>query len=83
MLKQDMQKLKKVQRREMIWRFEDLSYEQKLKMCRYSTTLQRKRSREDFIEVYKIITEKKELQWKRVFELARSKATRGHMQGQV
>jgi len=52
-----------------------LSYEEKLKMCRYLTTLQRRRSRGEFIEAYKIITEKKaELQWEKFFELAPRKA---------
>jgi len=52
-------------------------------MCRYLTILQRRRSRGDFIEAYKIIAGKKALQWERFFELAPCSATGGDMQGQI
>ena len=42
------------------------------------TTLEKRRSRGDLIEAYKIITGKELIQWERLFELAPSKVTRGH-----
>ena len=42
------------------------------------TTLEKRRSRGDLIEAYKIITGKESVQWERFFELAPSKVTRGH-----
>jgi len=41
------------------------------------TTLNKRRSRGDLIEAYKIITGKESIQWERFFELAPSKGTRG------
>src|SRR6218665_2524801 len=80
-LKQDMEKLEKVQRRatKMIqgYKYMYLSYEEKLIMCGL-TTLEKRRSRGDLIEAYKIITGKKSIQSGRFFELAPSKVTRGH-----
>src|SRR6218665_3614248 len=62
--KQDMEKLEKV-------------YEERLIRC-WLTTLEKRRSRGDLIEAYKIITGKESIQWERFFELAPSKVTRGH-----
>ena len=42
------------------------------------TTLEKRRSRGDLIEAYKIITGKESIQWERFFELAPSKVTQGH-----
>ena len=42
------------------------------------TTLERRRSRGDLIEAYKIITGKEAVQKEKFFELAPNKATRGH-----
>src|SRR6218665_2865103 len=86
-LKQDMEKLEKVQRRatKMIQGYKDLSYEERL-IRRGLTKLEKRRSRGDLIEAYKIITgkesiernRKESIQWERFFELAPSKGTRGH-----
>src|SRR6218665_2772809 len=80
-LKQDMEKLEKVQRRatKMIHGYKDLSYKERLKRCGL-TTLEKKRSRGrgDLIKAYKIITGQEAIQWERFFELAPSKVTRGH-----
>jgi hypothetical protein len=78
-LKQDIEKLEKVQRRatKMIWGYKDLSYEERLKRCGL-TTLEKRRNRGDLIEAYKIITGKEALKWERFFELAPNKTTRGH-----
>src|SRR6218665_773802 len=75
-LKQDMEKLEKVQRRatKMIQGYKYLSYEERLTRC---GTLEKRRSRGDLIEAYKIITGKESMQWERFFELAPSKLTRG------
>ena len=61
-LKQDIEKLEKVQRRatKMIWGYKDLSYEERLKRCGL-TTLEKRRNRGDLIEAYKIITGKEAL----------------------
>jgi len=40
--------------------------------------MKKRRSRGDLIEAYKIISGKEAIQWDRLFELAPSKATRGH-----
>src|SRR6218665_2803620 len=79
-LKQDMEKLDKVQRRatKMIQGYKDLSYEERLIRGRL-TTLEKRRSRGDLIEAYKIITGKASIQSERFFELAPSKVTRGHI----
>src|SRR6218665_2395660 len=76
-LKQDMEKLEKVQRRKMIQGYKNLSYEEWLIRCGL-TTLEKRRSRGDLIETYKIITGKDSIQWERFFEFAPSKVTRGH-----
>src|SRR6218665_1935054 len=57
--------------------YKDLSYEERLIRCGL-TTLEKRRSRGDLIEAYKIITGKESMQWERFFELAPSKGTRGH-----
>ena len=44
----------------------------------WAKTLEKRRSRGDLIEAYQIITGKESIQWERFFELAPSKATRGH-----
>src|SRR6218665_3702953 len=54
-----------------------LSYEERLIRCGL-TTMEKRRSRDDLIEAYKIITGKESIQWERFFELAPSKGTRGH-----
>ena len=54
-----------------------LSYEERL-IRRGLKTLEKRRSRGDLIEAYKIITGKESIQWERFFELAPSKVTRGH-----
>src|SRR6218665_3586516 len=78
-LKLDMEKLEKVQRNapKMIQGYKDLSYEERLIRCGL-TTLEKRRSRGDLIEAYKIIIGKESIQWERFFELAPSKGTRGH-----
>jgi len=45
-----------------------------LKRCAL-TTLEKRRSRGDLIEVYKVITGKESIQWERFFKLAPSKVT--------
>src|SRR6218665_1183085 len=67
-LKQDMEKKEKVQRRatKMIQGYKDLSYEERLIRCGL-TTLEKRRSRGDLIEAYKVITGKKSIQWERFF----------------
>src|SRR6218665_552612 len=57
--------------------YKDLSYEERLIRCGL-TTLEKRRSRGDLIEAYKIITGKKSIQWESFFELAPSRGTRGH-----
>src|SRR6218665_1725753 len=61
-LKQDMEKLKKVQRRvtKMIQGYKYLSYEERLIRCGL-TTLVKRRSRGDLIEAYTIITGKESI----------------------
>ena|SRR6218665_470892 len=56
-LEQDMEKLEKVQKRttQMIQGYKYLSYEERLIRC-WLTTLEKRRSRGDLIEAYKIIT---------------------------
>ena len=78
-LKQDIEKLERVQRRatKLIWGCKSLSYEERLKLCGL-TTLERRRNRGDLIEAYKIITGKEAIPWERFFELAPNKTTRGH-----
>src|SRR6218665_2258864 len=61
----------------MIQGYKDLSYEERLIRCGL-TTLEKRRSRGDLIEAYKIITGKESIQWERFFELAPSKGTLGH-----
>ena len=39
--------------------------------------MENRKSREDLIKAYKIITEKEQTQWERFFELAPSKVTQG------
>src|SRR6218665_13665 len=65
-LKHYMEKLEKVQRRatKMIQGYKDLSYEERLIMIRCGLTrLEKRRSRGDLIEAYKIITGKESIQW--------------------
>ena len=77
-LKQDMEKLEKVQRKatKMTQGHKDLIYKERLKRCGL-TTLWKRRSREGLIEAYKITTGKEAIQWDRFFELAPSKVIRG------
>src|SRR6218665_473756 len=49
---------------EMIQGFKYLSYEERVIRCGL-TTLEKRRSRGDFIEAYKIITGKESIQWER------------------
>src|SRR6218665_487166 len=72
-------KLENVQRRatKMIQGYKDLSYEERFIRCGL-TTLEKRRSRGDLIEAYKIITGKESIQWESFFELTPSKVTRGH-----
>src|SRR6218665_1481495 len=74
-----MEKLDKVQIRatKIIQGFKYLSYEERLIRCG-QTTLEKRRSRGDLIETYKIITGKESIQWEGLFELAPSNVTRGH-----
>ena len=77
-LKQDMEKLEKVQRaKKMIQGYKYLSYKERLIRCGL-TILEKRRSRGDLIEAYKIITGKESIQWERFFELAPSKVTQWH-----
>jgi len=62
----------------MIQGFKYLSYEEMLIRCGL-TTPEKRRSRGDLIEAYKIITGKEAIQCERFFELAPSKVTRGHI----
>src|SRR6218665_3691310 len=73
-----MEKLEKVQRTatKIIHGYKDLSYEERLKGCGL-TTLDKRRSRRDLIEAYKIVTGKEAMWWERSFELAPIKITRG------
>ena len=75
-----MEKLDRVQKRaiKIIQGYTDLNYEERLKRCGL-TTLEKRRSRGDLIETYKIITGKEAIQWERFFESASSKVnvTRG------
>src|SRR6218665_693724 len=75
-----MEKLEKVQRRatKMIQGYKDLSYEERLIRC-VLTTLEKRRSRGDLIEAYKIITGKETIQRERLFELAPSRGIRVHI----
>src|SRR6218665_3837801 len=75
----DMEKLEKVQRRatKMIQGYKYLSYEERFIMCGL-ITLEKRRSRGNLIEAYKIIIGKESIQSERFFELAPSKVTRGH-----
>src|SRR6218665_2781201 len=61
----------------MIQGYKYLSYEERLIRCGL-TILEKRRSRGDLTEAYKIITGKESIQWERFFELAPSKGTRGH-----
>src|SRR6218665_343649 len=72
-------KCKELRATKMIQGYKDFSYEERLIRCGL-TTLEKRRSRGDLIEAYKIITGKESigLQWERFFELAPSKGTRGH-----
>src|SRR6218665_964045 len=72
-------KVDKVQRRatQIIQGYKYLSYEERLIRCEL-TILEKRRSRGDLIEAYKIITGEESIQWERFFELAPSKVTRGH-----
>src|SRR6218665_141154 len=74
-----MKKLEKVQRRatKMIQGYKYLGYEEMLIRCGL-TTLEKRRSRGDLIEAYKIITGKESIQSEIFFGLAPSKVTRGH-----
>src|SRR6218665_3620346 len=74
----DMEKLEKVQRRatKMIQGYKYLSYEERFIMCGL-ITLEKRRSRGNLIEAYKIIIGKEAIQWERFFELAPSKVTWG------
>src|SRR6218665_1628965 len=73
-----MEKLEKVQRTatKIIHGYKDLSYEERLKGCGL-TTLDKRRSRRDLIEAYKIVTGKEAMRWERSFELAPIKITWG------
>ena len=64
----------------MIQSYKYLSYEERLIKCGL-TTLEKRKSRGDLIEAYKIITGKESIQWERFFELhvAPSKVTWGHL----
>src|SRR6218665_678166 len=61
----------------MIQGYKYLSYEERLIRCGL-TTLEKRRTRGDLIEAYKIITGKESMQSESFFELAPSKVTRGH-----
>jgi len=61
----------------MIKGYKVLSYKERLIRCGL-TTLEKRRSRGDLIETYKIITGKGSIQWERFFELAPSKVTWRH-----
>ena len=52
----------------------NLSHEERLIRCGL-TTLEKRRTRGDFIKTYRIITGKESIQWERFFELAPSKLT--------
>jgi len=56
----------------MIPGYKDLSYKESLKRCGL-TTLEKRRSRGDLSEAYKIITGKESIQRERFLELAPSK----------
>ena len=71
--------LEKVQRRatKLIKHLSQLPYEERLKQCGL-TTLEKRRSRGDLIEAYKIITGKEDLTPAMFFEQPPIQSTRGH-----
>ena len=73
----DMKKLEKMQIIviKMIQGYTDLINEDKLIRCGL-TTLEKRRSRGDLTETYKIVSGKESIQWERFFELAPSKVAR-------
>ena len=77
--KRDIELLEKVQRRatKVIKGLGNLKYEDRLQKCNL-TTLEKRRSRGDLIQTYKIMTGKEEVQPERFFEKATKKSTRGH-----
>ena len=78
-LKKDIVVLEKVQRRatKLIKHLSQLPYEERLKQCGL-TTLEKRRSRGDLIEAYKIITGKEDLTPAMFFEQPPIQSTRGH-----
>jgi hypothetical protein len=78
-LKKDIEILEKVQRRatKMIKGYQRLTYEERLKRCGL-TTLEKRRTRGDLIETYKILTNKVEVPRERFFATKQYDGTRGH-----
>jgi len=78
-LRQDVEKLEKVQRRatKMIRGFGNLEYEERLRRCKL-TTLEQRRKRGDLIETFKIVTGRDKIPEQRLFDFSVDKRTRGH-----
>ena len=78
-LKKDIETLERVQHRatRMIKGFQSLSYEERLNRCGM-TTLEKRRTRGDLIETYKIVTNKVEVPRDRFFTQKQYDGTRGH-----
>ena len=78
-LKKDIYIIEKVQRRatKMIAELKGLNYEQRLSRCNL-TTLEKRRTRGDLIETYKLLNGLVDLNPERFFERSRYKSTRGH-----
>ena len=78
-LKQDIDKLERIQRRatKMIKGCANLTYEERLISCGL-TTLEKRRTRGDLIETYKIMTGKDTLPIQKFFTVAEDNKTRGH-----
>ena len=77
--KKDIDTLERIQRRatKMIPELRDLSYEERLKECGL-TTLERRRLREDQIEVFKILNGYENIDRNMFFSLKKDSRTRGH-----
>src|SRR6218665_3714774 len=78
-MQKDKDMLEKVQRRatRMIRGYRTLTYEERLERCGL-TTLDKRRSRGDLIETYKLMTNKKTIPFSRFFLLANRSGLRGH-----
>lgn len=78
-LQKDIEQLEKVQRRatRMIKECKGLGYEERLKITGL-TSLENRRDRGDMLEVYKTLTGKNKIDYKKLFRLSENSVTRGH-----